>query len=175
MLARRVAQLAIVWLALFAHSAFAFFDPPWITPANLIDGETVSVNIHGGICDAFVEMEGYPQITIDGNAIRILLYGVHYDPGDELCIFPTWTAAREIGAFPAGSYTLTVDMLYRHAVFGPVVLNIGTALFTVAARQQSTPLPAISPFGALALAALVASAAVWGMRTRAPNGTRRVA
>jgi hypothetical protein len=105
-------------------------------------------------------MEGYPQITIDGNAIRILLYGVHYDPGDELCIFPTWTAVRVIGAFPAGNYTLTVDMLYRHPVFGAVVLNVGTALFTVTERQEAAPVPTIGAFSVLALAALLARTAV---------------
>jgi hypothetical protein len=158
MLARRVAQLAIVWLALFAHSACAFFDPPWITPTSPVAGETVAVNIRHGICDSILGRDGFPQITQEGNSIHIVYYGVHYEPGDELCIFGIGTVTTEFGAFPDGTYTLTVDLLYNHPVFGPTILNIGVVPFTVSARETSMPVPTIGVFGAFALAALLAVA-----------------
>jgi hypothetical protein len=68
---RIVASVAFV-LGLAAPNAYAFFDPPWITPAAPRAGETVSVNIRGGICDTFFEWPGYPQLTQQGNAIHLL-------------------------------------------------------------------------------------------------------
>jgi hypothetical protein len=86
MLKHRIASVLALFFVVFAQSAQAFFDPPWITPAAPMVGDTVSVNIHGGICDAIFEAQDYPQITQQGNAIRFRNYGVHYQPGDELCI-----------------------------------------------------------------------------------------
>jgi hypothetical protein len=168
MLARRVTQLAIVWLALFAHSACAFFDPPWITPENPIDGETVSVNIHGGICDGIFQEPGYPQITQDGNAIHLVEYGYHYQEGSDLCIFPPGTLVRPVGQYPAGNYILTVDMLYRDSVFGPTILNIGVVSFTVSARQEATPVPAVGVLGMSILVVLLLAAVGWRLRTCLP-------
>lgn len=160
-------RLAPAWTLVvvlsFAPATHAFFDPPWITPANPVAGETVSVNIHGGTCDAFSSEDGYPQVTRNGNAVRILLYGSHYEPGDELCIFPTWTAVREIGSFAAGNYTLTVDMLYSHPVFGPTILNIGVVSFAVAAPAEPVSVPAGGPAGMALLAVLLAFAG-WALR-----------
>lgn len=82
---------ALLFSLLFAPTAHAFFDAPWITPENPLAGEAVSVNIHGGICDIFLGRDGYPKITREGNAIRILIFGSHYEPGDELCVHPLWT------------------------------------------------------------------------------------
>ena len=83
----RVAPVLARWFVLFfAQTAQAFFDPPWITPATPMAGETVSVNIRGGICDSIAGREGYTQITRAGNAIRLLEYGNHYELGDALCV-----------------------------------------------------------------------------------------
>ena len=141
----------IVSIALFAQPARAFFDPPWITPALPMAGELVSVSIHGGICDAIAEREGYPQVTQNGNAIRILEYGSHYEPGDELCIYGTGTVVAPIGAFQPGDYTLTVDLIYQHPLFGPTILNIGVVPFTVAGASAAAPVPTLSPAYLLAL------------------------
>lgn len=175
MFARRAAWLATAWLVLFAQSTFAFFDPPWITPKNPIDGETVSVNIRGGICDGIVQEAGYPQITQDGNAIHLVEYGHHYEEGSDLCIFPPGTLVEPIGQYPAGNYTLTVDMVYRHPVFGPTILNIGVVSFAVTAPPESTPVPAITAFGAVALGTLLVTAAVWRLWTRLSFGILRIA
>jgi hypothetical protein len=39
---------------LAASNAYAFFHPPWVTPAAPRLGETVSVTIRGGICDSYL-------------------------------------------------------------------------------------------------------------------------
>ena len=80
----RVAPALALLIAFFAQTAHAFFDPPWVTPAAPTAGETVSVNIHGGICDAILEAQGYPQITREGTAIRLREYGTHYETGSDL-------------------------------------------------------------------------------------------
>jgi len=48
---RYVQGLIVFALALCAGPAWAFLDPPYLTPANPISGELVSVNIYGGECD----------------------------------------------------------------------------------------------------------------------------
>jgi len=106
----RVHDALLVMLLLLAcntQTAHAFFDPPWITPAAPIAGEPVSVNIRGGICDSIFEHQGYPQITREGNTIRLLEYGHHWD--GELCIYDIGTLTEPIGTFLRGDYTLTVD------------------------------------------------------------------
>ena len=86
---------------LFAFSvqtAQAFFDPPWIAPAAPRAGEIVSVNISGGICDTIFEWPGYPQVTRQGNAVRIVEYGAHVDFVD-WCIYGVGTLTEPIGNF----------------------------------------------------------------------------
>jgi len=73
----RDAFVLIVLFLACAQTAHAFIDPPWITPADPRAGEIVSVNIRMGICDAIAEEPGYPQITQEGNAIRIIEFGTH--------------------------------------------------------------------------------------------------
>lgn len=79
MLKHRVMPVLALLLTLFMKSAQAFFDPPYITPANPVGGQAISVNIYGGECDGIISMPGYPQTTQNGNAIRILFLSVHYD------------------------------------------------------------------------------------------------
>src|SRR5690606_18346280 len=115
----------LVLVTFFAQAAHAFIDPPWISPANPLAGEAVSVNIRLGICDAFVGRDGFPQVSLEGNHIHVVEYGDHYEDGDEPCIFGVGTATHAIGAHPPGDYTLTVDMVYPHPVLGPTLLHIG--------------------------------------------------
>ena len=42
-------------LALFMAPAWAFLDPPYITPAHPTVGDAISVSIYGGQCD-FVDL-----------------------------------------------------------------------------------------------------------------------
>ena len=123
----RIASALALLFALVAQTAHAFIDPPWITPAAPMAGETVSVNIRMGICDAIFERPGYPQITQAGNAIRILEYGHHWDD-DALCIYYVGTTTEPIGTFPPGDYVMTVDFLYDDLAFGYTIMNDVSAL-----------------------------------------------
>jgi len=161
---RSASGLAFLFV-LFAQSAPAFFDPPWITPEAPRAGEIVSVNIHGGICDAILEWPGYPQITQEGNAIRILEYGYHVD-FEDFCIYGVGTLTEPIGAFPPGDYTLTVDFLYNDFAFGYTIITLGVVPFTVTGAVSATPVPASDSSGLVALLLLMASLAVWKLRTR---------
>jgi len=128
-------------------------------------GETVSVNIRMGICDATVFRPGYPQITQEGNAIRILEYGDHVTFAD-FCIFGIGTAIDPIGAFPPGDYTLTVDFLYENYPYGYATITLGVIPFTVTGATPAAPVPTTSPIGLVALLLLLPGLAVWILRTR---------
>ena len=104
--------LLVFALALCAQRAWAFLDPPYITPANPMAGEPVSVNIYGGECDLLdYGINWPPPVTQQGNSITILFTGVHEgDP--EWCYYGVGTATYPVGTFPPGSYTLDVERRY---------------------------------------------------------------
>lgn len=155
----------ILALALCAPGAQAFFDQPWITPAEPRAGDVVSVNIRGGICDSIFFKPGYPQITQQGDAIRILEYGHHWDTED-LCIYDIGTLAEPIGAFPPGDYTATVDFTYEDYPFGYTTLTLGVIPFTVTGATPPAPVPASSRSTQLVLLTLVSGSALEGLRRR---------
>ena len=167
MLSRRFALLVMTWFVLFAQSAQAFFDPPWITPENPKAGETVYVNIHGGICNAIFEESGYPQITREGNAIRIRWYGVHWPEGsgDLQCIYPVGTFVPPIGVFTPGDYTLTVELAYIDYFEGPSIFTIGVVPFTIAAPLAPVSVPSLGMLGVLTLLAMLLGIALVSLRT----------
>jgi hypothetical protein len=165
MFKHRVAFIMTLLFAFVAQSAPAFFDPPWITPEAPRAGEIVSVNIHGGICDAILEWPGYPQITQEGNAIRVLEYGYHVD-FEDFCIYGVGTLTEPIGAFPPGDYTLTVDFLYNDFAFGYTIITLGVVPFTVTGAVSATPVPTSSSLALLALLLLMSGLALWTLRTR---------
>ena len=140
---------------LFTQLAQAFVDPPTLSPANPTEGQTVSVNIRIGVCDAFVEQTGFPQITQSVNAIRILIPSIHaFD--SSFCNFGTGTAIDSIGAYPPGSYTVQVDRTYT--AVGPtrtIVENLGILPFTVAALPAPAVLPTNGFIGLLILFAAI--------------------
>jgi|GEM_PF-706599 len=160
---RRTACLLILLSAFVAQSAHAFIDPPWITPVAPRAGEIVSVNFHMGICDVITERPGYPQITRDGNAIRIIEYGNHYSEGDELCVYPIGMGAEPIGSFAPGDYVLTVDFLYTD-VLGYTIMNLGVISFTVTDAESAAQVPASSPSFRFALLFLMSGYALWALR-----------
>ena len=162
---RTVLKLLLSLFAVFfAQPVLALFDAPWITPTHPVASETVFLNIHGGICDAIAEREGYPEVTQEGNAIRILEYGSHYELGDELCIYGIGTVVVPIGAFPPDDYVLTVDLLYLHPLFGPTIINIGVVPFTVTgAAAAAAPVPTLGTAALLALL-LTLGVAAWMWR-----------
>jgi hypothetical protein len=148
------------------------FDPSWITPAAPRAGEIVSVNIRGEICDGIFERPGYPQITRQGNSIRLLEYGHHWDSPD-LCIYDIGTLVQPIDAFPSGDYTLTVDFIYPD-VLGPTTATLGTIPFTIVGVTSVAPIPALTTTGRSALLMLVSVAALTHMRSRRPTTIRRL-
>ena len=98
MLKQCFAPILALALTAFAPSAQAFFDPPWIVPEQPEAGESVSIRIHGGVCDGIFETIGYPQITQEGNSIRFVVSGGHADDLN-WCIFGDWTATFALGNF----------------------------------------------------------------------------
>lgn len=156
---RYLAHLLALLLALFAQPAQAFWDPPYVTPTNPLAGQSVSVYMRGGGCDTLVSQPGYPQISRQGSAIRIVYFSFHYDTV-ELCTLPVGGAALPFGSYPAGSYTLQVDVFYYDGFSEPHTVTIGIAPFTVAANQ-ATAIPAPVNNGAW-LAILVSALASLG-------------
>jgi len=160
----RDAFVLIVLFLACAQTAHAFIDPPWITPADPRAGEIVSVNIRMGICDAIAEEPGYPQITQEGNAIRIIEFGTHQS-FEDFCIFDIGTATKPIGAFPPGDYVLTVDFLYDNYPDGYATITLGVIPFTVAGATPAAPVPTSDPLSLLALMLLLPAFGVWMLRT----------
>lgn len=168
MLSRGIVLLAMAWFVLFAQSAQAFFDPPWITPSGPTAGETVSINIHGGICDTIFGETGYPKITQEGNAIRVRWFGQHWPEGsgDLLCSYPIGTLTHPLGTYPAGSYTLTVELAYIDYFNGPSILTIGVVPFTVAAAPAPASVPMLDPLSVFALVVVLLGLGLGSLRTR---------
>ena len=148
MFKRRVAlMLALLGISV-AQTAQAFIDPPYITPTAPVAGETVSVDIGYGVCDLIGTVQ---SITQDGHAIRVLLSAVRYTdpfmcnfPPDDLGVYP-------VGAYPPGSYTLQVDIIYVGSTGQYVTETLAILPFTVAAAPASTVSAPINDHGALAL------------------------
>lgn len=141
-------------LATMPPGARAPFDPPWIAPTAPKAGEVVSVNMRMGICDARVEHPGYPQITRQGNAIRLLVYGHHWDTQD-LCVYPIAQGAESIGAFPPGDYAVTVEFVYDDYPLGLSIITLGVVPFAVTGSTPAAPVSAVTCFGGFALFALI--------------------
>ena len=149
---RRDRVLLVFALALCAQPAWAFLDPPYLTPAHPTAAELASVNIHGGDCDAVVGMDGYPQIARQGNLIRIVFFSVHFDD-PEFCNLGVGTATAPIGTYPPGNYTLQVERRYMTVFATWAQETLGTIPFTVseAAQQQPIETPTLSRAGLAAL------------------------
>ena len=82
----RVAPMLALLLALFAGPAWAFLDPPYITPVHPVVGDTIFVNVHGGECDLLNIGVVPPVISQEGNAITIVFTGTH-EGAPEFCIY----------------------------------------------------------------------------------------
>jgi hypothetical protein len=151
-------RLFTLALALCAQPASAFLDAPYLTPANPVAGELVSVNVYGGECDLLdYGITWPPPITQQGDAITILFTGVH-EVNPEWCYYGVGTSTYPVGTFPPGNYTLDVERRYG-TVFGEWAQEtIGIIPFTVSAVPQQQPIeaPTLSRDGlAVLLLALV--------------------
>lgn len=103
-------------IALFVSlqtSALAFVDPPILVPPNADVGQSIGVQFTSGDCDAFGEDPdgAYPQLTVTGNQIHLVMFSVHYE-GQLECIFAPETFIQPLGIFDAGQYVVIVDRVY---------------------------------------------------------------
>jgi hypothetical protein len=165
---RRMTYLLAAILSFSAPAAYAFLDPPWITPAAPRAGEVVSVNIRDGICDAIFFRPGYPQITQLGNAIHLVEYGHHWDTQD-LCVYEIGHLIEPIGVYPPGNYTVTVDFAYDDALYGPTVITIGVVEFAVVGATTAAPVPVFGNLSLVGMLLLVSSLAFRTLRARRPS------
>jgi hypothetical protein len=169
MRSRRHQGLVAFALALCAQPAWAFLDPPYLTPANPVAGELVSVNIYGGECDVADTGVIWPApVTQQGNAITILLTGIHEgDP--EFCYFGIGTNTKPIGRFPPGNYTLDVERRYGTPFGEWTQETLGIIAFTVSAAPQQQPIeaPTLNLTGLTALLLVLIGAVLRVLRKRA--------
>ena len=135
----RLALLLALLCALTSQPAQAFIDPPYITPTAPVAGEMISVNIRYGVCDLIFDIF---ERTQDGNAIRIVLSGVHYDDPFMCNLGDGVTGVYPVAAYPPGSYTLQVDFFYYSTTGIPETVTLGIVPFTVAAAPvAAVPAP----------------------------------
>ena len=136
-------------LFLFANTAAAFLDPPYLTPEHPTAGDTVTLNIRAGVCDGIGSGHGYPRISQEGSQIRIAVWSVSYHDS-ELCFLPIWTNTIVVGAYPSGSYTLQVDRDYFDGGGDLRTESLGTVPFVVTGNggmQQPVAAPALDACG----------------------------
>jgi hypothetical protein len=145
-------------------SADAVFNPPWITPAVPTTSDIVSVSIQGGGCDAIVERSDYPQVTRNGNQIRVVEYGVR--AYQDWCIYPAGTYTVPIGQFAAGDYMLTVDFAYDGYPFGLTTDTLGVIPFTVSGAAPPTPVPSLTLLWKGVLLVLIVCITCWDLAVR---------
>jgi hypothetical protein len=173
MFLHRVGVNVALVFGLASPSAYAFFDPLWITPAAPKAGETVSVNIRGGICDSIFFSPGYPQVTRQGHAIHLLEYGHHWDTQDS-CIYDVGVLSEPVGAYEPGDYTLTVEMIYEDFLYGPTIMTVGVVPFTVSGATIAAPIPATDAFGNLAILILISGLAIRALRNSRDSNVQAI-
>jgi len=138
---------AFLILVLCAQRASAL-DPPYITPANPVAGEPISVVARGDACNLIEDGVVWPPpVTQQGSVITILFNGSREgDP--EFCYFSSDAIAYPVGTYAAGSYTLQVN--WRYSTFsGWVTETLGVIPFTVSAApsQQAIEAPTLGVVG----------------------------
>jgi hypothetical protein len=156
----------VLALALWAQSASAFLDPPFITPVSPVAGEQVSVNIYGGECDLVDDGVVWPPpVTQQGSELSILLTGGH-EENPEFCYFNAGNHIYPVGIYPPGTYTLRVD--WRYSTFnGWVTQTLGTIPFTVSvAQQQPIETNALSNTGGAGLLLMLIAASLLTLRRK---------
>jgi hypothetical protein len=163
----RFTGVFVLALALWAPSASAFLDPPYITPASPMAGDVISVNVYGGECDiADGGVVWLAPVSEHGNEFTVLLTGGH-EEDPEFCYFGVGTFTSPIGVYPPGTYTLRVD--WRYDTFnGWVTQTLGTIPFTVAyaPQQQPSEAPALSLQGLVGLVLILVAISLCTLRRR---------
>lgn len=155
-------MLAASLLGGIAPGAGASVFPPSILPADPLTDEPVYVAVQGGDCDAILQEPGYPRISREGGAIRIVVPSIHADDRARCIYDPPGTARFDLGTYPAGAYTVQVDRRYEVRSGLQVVETVGTRGFTVRDGPRSS-------FYIVALAApwfLLVCASAWIVHRR---------
>jgi hypothetical protein len=157
----------VLVLALWAPSASAFLDPPYITPGSPVAGEQVSVNIYGGECDLADDGVVWPPpVSQQGNDLTILFTGVH-EEDPEWCYYGIGNATYPVGQYSAGGYTLHVERRYT-SLLGWVHETLGVIPFTVSAVPAQFPIetPALNQAGFASLFLMLIAASLHMLRRK---------
>jgi len=166
MFKHRIALLLALLFVLFAQTAQAFFGVPYITPAAPVAGETISVNVYqGGGCDAIGTQAIPPQISQQGNTITILFNGVR-ETDPDWCIYGDGAVTYPVGTYPAGSYTLQVDLRYFNG--GKYVIEtLGIVPFAVEGIPPAELIaaPTLNAAGIGILLLMIGGIAIWACRS----------
>jgi hypothetical protein len=163
---RLAPALVLVFCVFFSQPALAFFDPPYVTPANPSEGQTVSLNIRSGECDAIFGTPGYPQISQQGNVVTMVLYGAR-ETDPILCYYGTGTSVFPVGNYPAESYILNVNLRYQGFNGLPLVDSLGSVPFTVSSAAATTlAAPTINGWGLGILLLALAAVALYALGIR---------
>ena len=158
------APSCLLVLLLASGTAFAW-DPLGIDPLAPTTNQLISTVMGTGGCDALPSTDGFPQISQTGQNIRVLFYGVRAtDP--EFCVYPDGQYAYPLGHYPAGNYSLRIDVVYEHFPFGLEIVTLATIPFSVWGAPAATPVaaPALNGTALALLAALIAAVAAIAFR-----------
>ena len=165
---RLAVSFLVLSLTAWAMPAWAFLDPPYITPADPAADDLISVSIYGGECDVVDDgITWPPPVTRQGSEITIHFTGIH-EEDPEFCYYGIGTATYSVGTYPLGSYTLHVER--RYGTFnGWVTETLGVIPFTVTGTPpaQPIPTPTLSVTGLESLLLMLVGAASIGLRHRA--------
>jgi hypothetical protein len=155
---RFLGAFAALVLGMASMPAHAYITFDAVVPDSPVAGETLSARISSGICDYILHVDGYPQITQTGNAVRMLIETASYDD-PILCNSEPGSLDMPFGAFPPGTYTLQLDRHYFGLSGANIIETVGTRTFVVSGTPPvPTALPTLSlgsllvlGFGILAL------------------------
>jgi hypothetical protein len=134
-------------------SVFAFVDPPILIPSIADEGQSVGVQFTAGICDIFASdpEDAYPQITVSGDQIHLVMFSFHYEDPIE-CIFAPETAIQPLGTFEIGRYVVVIDRVYPEVGGGVTTKRLAELPLVVGgAGAPPAQLPVNGPVALLAL------------------------
>lgn len=156
----RLTSLLLLIALLHPGATSAFVDPPDLNPSTASPGQIVNLTLRTGGCDAVLGGANNPAISVDGNAVDVLIDASRrFDP--ILCVFPIISHSWPIGSFPVGSYSVTVR--YRYTPFGlPTVVETLGVLSLSVQGQPALPSRPVSTTGLMAFVVLLVAIVLIG-------------
>lgn len=145
--------IVVTFLFVAQATAQEIVDTPVLVPLSPTVGQPVAVELHDSACVIYLT-ENPVVINRSGSHVTLIVQALVFDDGS-LCNVPPASVLFDIGSFPAGLYSLTVQAQYP-TFHGTVTQTLGTIAFSVG---HLNPAPAITIWGALALIALLATGA----------------